>query len=111
MTILIPVLLIVMTMMGTAASLFFKKASGSHGLVSMIRNINLWIGGGIYVGAALLNILVLKYMDYSVVLPLTSLTYVWTMLVSFLFLKEHISKKQIIGVALIVAGAFLTVNS
>ena len=45
--------------------------------------------------------------DYSVVLPLTSITYIWTMLVSFLFLKEHISVKQIIGVSMIVVGAVL----
>ena len=96
-----------MTWMGTIASLFFKKASGSNGILSLIKNKYLWIGGFIYVAAAVMNIWVLKYLDYSIVLPLTSITYIWTMLVSYLFLKEHISKKQIVGVVLIVAGAVM----
>ena len=103
----IVLLLILMTWMGTIASVFFKKASGSTGIKSLITNKYLWIGGLIYVGSAVMNIFVLRYMDYSVVLPLTSITYIWTMLVSFLFLKEHISIKQIVGVSLIVAGAVL----
>ncbi len=103
----IVLLLLAMTWMGTIASVFFKKASAAKGLKAMITNKYLWIGGLIYVGAAILNIIVLRYLDYSVVLPLTSITYIWTMLVSFLVLKEHISIKQIIGVSLIVVGAVL----
>ena len=106
-TVVIILLLLVMTWMGTFASVFFKKASGSSGIKGLITNKYLWIGGLIYVGAAVMNIFVLRYLDYSVVLPLTSITYIWTMLVSFLFLKEHISVKQIIGVSMIVVGAVL----
>ena len=106
-TVVIVLLILLMTWMGTIASVFFKKASGSSGLKSLITNKYLWIGGLIYVGSAVLNIIVLRYLDYSVVLPLTSITYIWTMLVSFLVLKEHISVRQILGVSLIVIGAVL----
>lgn len=57
--------------------------------------------------SALLNIFVLRYLDYSVVLPLTSITYVWTMIISYLILKESITKRKIAGVALILVGAVL----
>lgn len=107
MMVWIVLLLLAMTWMGTIASVFFKKASGAGGLKALITDKYLWTGGLIYVGAAVLNIIVLRYLDYSVVLPLTSITYIWTMLVSFLVLKEHISVKQIIGVSLIVLGAVL----
>lgn len=98
-------LLIIMTMLGSVASLFLKKASGSEGVIYMLKNLNLYVGGGLYFASALLNIYVLKFLDYSVVLPLTSLTYIWTMALSYMILKEKITGKKILGVILILIGA------
>ena len=103
------ILILIMTIMGSVASLFLKKASYFKNIKELLLNINLYIGGFLYLGAAILNIIVLKNMDYSMVLPLTSLTYVWTMFISYLFLKEYISKKKMIGVSLIVLGAIIIV--
>lgn len=89
------VILLIMTFMGSIASLFLKKASGANGLLEMLKNVNLYIGGGLYLTSAVLNIWVLRYLDYSVVLPLTSFTYIWTMAVSYLVLKEKITIKKI----------------
>lgn len=101
--------ILLMTVLGAVAGLFLKRASGSNGIVAMLFNINLYIGGSLYLVAALLNIYVLRFMEYSVVLPLTSITYIWTMVVSYLFLKEKITKKKIAGVCLIVVGAIVLV--
>ena len=103
------VLILIMTVMGSVASLFLKKASSFKKLKELLLNINLYIGGFLYLVSAILNIIVLKSMEYSIVLPLTSLTYVWTMFISYLFLKEYISLKKIIGVSLIVFGAIIIV--
>ncbi|WP_017413600.1 EamA family transporter [Clostridium tunisiense] len=97
-------LLLTMTILGAFAGLFLKKASSSP-FKSLILNINLYLGGGLYFLSALINIYILKYLDYSVVLPLTSMTYIWTMLISFFILHEKISVKKIIGIALILVGA------
>lgn len=97
--------IVVMTFVGATASIFLKKASGSDGLLEMIKNVNLYIGGVLYVASALINIFVLRYLDYSVVLPMTSFTYIWTMVLAYVLLKEKISTKKIIGVLCIVAGA------
>lgn len=102
-------LILIMTIMGSVASLFLKKASGFKDLKGLLFNINLYVGGFLYLGAAILNIMVLKKMDYSIVLPLTSFTYVWTMIISYLFLHEHISYKKIIGVTCIIVGAMIIV--
>ena len=99
--------LLVMTLLGSVASLFLKKASGRDGIFAMIKNINLYIGGFLYLASAVMNIWILRYLDYSVVLPLTSLTYIWTMILSYFILKEKISKKKIVGVLLILIGAVL----
>ena len=98
-------LLIVMTMLGAVASLFLKKASGSGNILKLIKNINFYIGGFLYFASALVNIVVLKHLDYSIVLPLTSITYIWTMLLSYIILCEKITKRKIGGIVFIVIGA------
>lgn len=97
--------LVAMTLLGAAASLFLKKASGTDGLSGLLKNANLYIGGFLYLTSAALNIWILRHLDYSVVLPLTSFTYIWTMLLSYLFLKEKITGKKIGGVIAILFGA------
>lgn len=101
------IVLLVMTMFGSVASLFLKKASGLNSLIDMLKNINLYIGGFLYVSSAILNIWLLKILDYSVILPLTSLTYIWTMVLSYFILKEKITVKKITGVCLILVGAII----
>ncbi len=101
------IVLLIMTMFGSVASLFLKKASGLNSLIDMLKNINLYIGGFLYVSSAVLNIWLLKILDYSVILPLTSLTYIWTMVLSYFILKEKITVKKIAGVCLILVGAII----
>ena len=101
------VILVVMTLMGAVASLFLKKASGINGMLGLLTNLNLYIGGGLYFLSALLNIFILRNLDYSIVLPLTSITYIWTMVISVVCLKEKVTRKQMSGVLLIMIGAIL----
>lgn len=99
-------LIILMTATGAFGALLFKKASDkSDGVKGLIFNLNLYFGLFLYLISSVINIYVLKYLDYSIVLPLTSITYVWTMALSYFILKEHIGKKKILGVALILIGA------
>lgn len=81
---------------GAVVSLFLKKASGSDGIVGMLKNNNLYIGGALYLASAVANIIVLKKMEYSIVLPLTSITYIWTMILSYMILKEKIKKRKLV---------------
>ena len=102
---IIYIVLIIMTMIGSFASLFLKKASGLSSIIELLKNKNIYIGGCLYLLSAIINIYVLKYLPYSVVLPLTSLTYIWTMIISNKLLGERIGKKKIIGVCCILIGA------
>lgn len=99
------VILVLMTMMGSLASLFLKRATQADRFLKMLLSVHLYLGGGLYFLSALLNIYVLKYLDYSVVLPLTAITYLWTMFLSALVLKEKITGKKILGIVLILVGA------
>lgn len=100
-------ILIIMTLIGAFASLFLKKASSYEKVFDILKEKNLYIGGCLYLLSALLNIYILKFLPYSVVLPLTSLTYVWTLIISNKLLKERIGKKKILGISLILIGAIL----
>ena len=100
-------IIVLLTFLGALASVFLKRATESNGILKMIFNVNLYIGGVLYVLSALMDIFVLKYLDYSVVLPMTSITYIWTMVLAKLLLKEKITTKKIFGVCLIVVGAVL----
>lgn len=102
---MIYLIMVVMSFVAATASLFFKKASGSDGLLKMITDKNLYIGGFLYVFAAVMNIYILRFLDYSVVMPMGSITYIWTMILSFFVLGELITKKKIFGVACIILGA------
>ena len=100
-------LVLVMTLTGSVAALFLKKASGAGGLLSMLRAWPLYVGGFLYLLSAVVNIILLRRMDYSVVLPLTSLTYIWTMLLSARLLHERVTGRKLAGVCAILVGAAL----
>ena len=96
--------LVIMTLIGSFAALFLKKASGSKNIKALISNINLYISGGLYFLSGCINIYILRFLPYSVVFPMTSITYIWIMVISYFALKERISIKKIIGTALILIG-------
>ncbi len=75
----------------------------------MLKMKDIYIGGSLYLLSAILNVILLRYLDYSVVLPLTSLTYLWTILLAYIFFKEEISKSKILGIMAIIFGVILIV--
>ena len=103
-----------MTIMGAVASLFLKKASGSMNGKSVIESVfnllktpSLYVGGILYLLASVLNIYVLRILDYSSVLPLSAFTYVWTMFLAKCQFGEKLTKRKMAGVFLVVFGAVL----
>lgn len=103
------VLLVIMTLMGAFASLFLKKASQFKSLKELILNVNLYVGGVIYLLSAIINIYVLHFLDYSIVLPLTSITYIWTMIIAKYVFKEKMTYKKIMGIFIIIIGGITIV--
>lgn len=102
-------LLIIMTLLGSTAA-YFLKISSNNNYSNLLLSPFLYLGGFLYFLSALLNIFLLKSMAYSIVLPLTSITYVWTMFISYWLLKEKITIQKIIGILCIVIGAITLVK-
>ena len=85
----------IMTFFGALGGFFFKKgAKNVDNFLSLIVNFKIYIGGFFYVTAAILNIFVLKYLPYSIVLPKIAL-------------GEKITGNKIIGTILIILGSLL----
>ena len=98
-------LILIMTLLGSYGGFFFKKSATDHTILEIIKNKYLYIGILFYLSGAFINILVLKYMPYSVVLPLSSITYVWSVISAVLILKEKLTVTKVLGISSIVIGA------
>lgn len=72
-----------------------------------------WIMSGlfIYVISMIVWLMVLSRAEVSLVYPLTSLGYILTVLIAYLFLGEHISIMRICGVMIITLGVFVLARS
>ena len=101
-------LVAVMTLAGSLGAYYFKRSSESAtGVFSLLRISKFYIGGALYAVSAILNVLLLRVMDYTVLYPMTAITYVWSLLISNHFLGEKITGKKIAGIALICLGVVL----
>jgi len=100
--------LLFMGLSASIASFFLKKSTvGGLSIKKLLRSLFFYLGGFLYVFAALLNIYLLKLLPYSIVVPLGALTYVWTLLISHRFLGEKINKYKVIGIVTILLGVTL----
>ncbi|MCQ2539987.1 MAG: EamA family transporter [Acetatifactor sp.] len=98
---------LIMTLSGSLGAFFLKKGVNNLEKLSipaMICEKYMYFGGFFYVLGALLNIVLLRFLPYTIVYPMTSVTYVWTLIVSAMFLKEKITWNKIAAVACIVIG-------
>lgn len=97
-----------MTLIGAMGAFFLKAGMDRvDGLASLFKTPQIYLGGCFYLGGALLNILLLRQLDYSVLYPMTAITYVWSLGLSAAFLGERVTKQKLIGVAAILAGVFI----
>lgn len=97
-------LVLVMTILGAIASYFLKRASDKGTFIAMLQDKYIYFGGSFYIVAAFLNVCVLRYLDYSIVLPLTSITYIWTLLIARWLLNEEVTKTKVTGILCIMCG-------
>ena len=99
---------------GAVASYFLKKAASgmeSFSVAALLRSGALWTGGLLYIAGAVNNIYLLGHLDYSILLPMSSITYIWTILIAYKLLGERITARKLIGVGAIVLGAALLASA
>ncbi len=99
---------LLMTLAGSLGAFFFKKSTADlSNVFSLLRIPSFYLGGFLYCLGALLNVFLLRYMDYTIVYPIGSIAYIWSLIISNRFLGEKITGKKIVGVSLICVGVVL----
>ena len=94
-----------MTFLGSLGAFFFKKSTENmNGVFSLLRIPEFYLGGLLYVLGALLNVILFKFMEYTVLYPMCAITYIWSLVLAKCFLGEKVTGKKIVGMALICLG-------
>jgi drug/metabolite transporter (DMT)-like permease len=76
-------------------------------LLSVLRNWQLAAGVAGYLLSSVFFVLGLRRGELSVLFPMVSTGYIWTMLWSKLFFKEPLTRGKYVGLTLILAGCVL----
>ena len=98
--------IIIATWIGAFGALFLKK--GSHfKLKDAYKNYPLILGLLLYGLSSILFIYILRFGELSIIYPLTSLSYVWVIILSIWLLKEKITKLKWLGIIFIILGVIL----
>jgi len=95
------------TLLSAFGGYYLKIASNNKGIWNLIKCKYLWIGGFLYVASTGFTIYLLQIVEYSIAVPLGSLTYVWSFFIAKHMLGENITKKRIIGMICIVIGVII----
>ncbi|MGX7024321.1 DMT family transporter [Vagococcus hydrophili] len=106
----IVLILIVTTLSGSIGALALKQGMNELAEVTFVKAItNKWllIGCFLYIVSAATNIVLFKFLDYSIAFPMTSLTYVWTVFISYFTFKEKITPLKLLSVGLIMIGVVI----
>ncbi|WP_258311617.1 permease [Paenibacillus pabuli] len=95
--------LIAMTLCGAMGGAGLKAYATSR------KKLHVLMGLGFYGTGALLNIVLLKFLPLTIVLPANALTYVWTLIIARFAFKEAVGPLRWIGVTCIMGGLCLLV--
>jgi drug/metabolite transporter (DMT)-like permease len=99
-------LVLAASFLGSIGAAFLKAGSGKlhSGLKYLILNGKLALGVFFFCASSVLYVFGLRQGTLSVLYPMVSLSYVWAMLWSRLFLNEQFTRRKLYGVCLIAVG-------
>lgn len=100
-------LVLLASFIGSFGAVFLKSGSGhlkSSNIFSLLLNWRLGAGILLFVLSSVFFIVAIKYGELSVLYPMVSLGYVWTMLWSRVFFGEPFTKGKFLGLAMILVG-------
>jgi uncharacterized membrane protein len=103
------VLVGIASFVGSFGALYLKTGAAklNLGLRYLILNGRLLLGVTLFATSSLAYVVALRQGELSVLYPLVSMGYIWTLVWSALFLKERITRNKLLGLLLIVLGIVL----
>lgn len=102
------VLVFLAGIVGSFGAVFLKLGALrlNHSVLSFV-NSRLIFGVSLYLGSTVIYLSALKGGELSVLYPMVSLGYIWTLVWSKVFFKEAMTRYKFVGLALIVLGVVL----
>ncbi len=91
---------------GSFGALFLKSGAARlhFNLKALVSNWRLALGVTLFVTSSVAYVVGVRKGELSILYPMVSLSYIWTLLWSKLFLKEPFTRNKFYGLALIVLG-------
>jgi len=95
------------SVVGSFGAVFLKLGAAKldHTLVSFL-NLRLMAGVALFLGSSVFYALGIRNGQLSVLYPMVSLGYIWTLFWSRLFFGEALTRPKFIGLGLILLGVF-----
>ncbi len=100
------ILLVLLASFISSFGAVFLKLGSAH-LSRGIRGALNWqlaAGIGLFLGSSVPFVMALKHGELSVLYPMVSISYLWAMVWSKIFFKEHITRAKVGALAMILAG-------
>jgi drug/metabolite transporter (DMT)-like permease len=98
-------LVLVASFVGSFGAVFLKLGSAKlHGGFWKIFNLQLAVGVALFMGSSFFFVLGIRHGQLSVLYPMVSLGYVWTLVWARLWFKEAFTPQKFVGLALILLG-------
>ena len=95
------------SLIGSFGAVFLKRgADRLNGTLFGFLNPNLILGVTLFLGGSVFYALGIKGGQLSVLYPMVSLGYIWTLLWSRIFFKEPLTGQKFLGLGLILLGVF-----
>ncbi len=96
-------------LLSAVSQLILKRAADDPRYTGVRTYLNapVILAYALFFGCMLLNVVALRTLDLTVASVLEASSYVYVMLLSFLFLKERITPRRLIGNVVIVVGIVL----
>jgi len=106
------IIYLITPLLSALSQLILKKAADNPKYTGIRAYLNLPVifAYGLFFGCMLLNVVALRTLDLTIASVLEASSYIYVMVLSWLFLKERISKRRLIGNLIIIVGIVLTLT-
>ncbi|MBU0757898.1 MAG: EamA family transporter [Nanoarchaeota archaeon] len=103
-------LVVLASFIGAAGSFYLKIGAKEFKIAAILKNYKLMLGLFLYGFSTIFYIIALKFEELTIVYPITSLTYIWVLMISAKYLKENMNSYKIYGIIFIIFGVFFIVR-
>jgi multidrug transporter EmrE-like cation transporter len=102
-------LVLVAAFLGSFGAVFLKAGAGRlhRQIRTLLFNWRLALGVAFYVLSSFFFVLGVREGELTILYPMVSLGYVWTLVWSRLFFREAITRNKFLGIGLVLAGVVL----